>query len=192
MTARTHDLIGFAALLTIAALYPPESLTVPTLGAALVGNVVGSLIPDIDQASNRLWDLLPAGDELGKVFRKAFLKHRTITHSFLGVFLIYKILFFILPKILNPNYVDWRVVFVSMMVGYIAHLAADMLTKDGLPLFFPLKFKFGFPPLSTFRVTTGSWMENLVIFPGTIAYIFWFIGKNQKIFFLIFHSLELK
>jgi len=179
MTARTHDAFAFAGLITVATLYPPSSLGLTTLGAAIVGNIVGSLIPDMDQASNRLWDLLPAGDHLAKVFRRIFLKHRTLTHSFLGIFLIYTILINILPKLLNPNFVDVSVVTAAMMIGYISHLVADSLTKDGLPLFFPIKWNIGFPPFRFLRITTGSWVENFVILPGVGAYIFWFIGKNQ-------------
>lgn len=180
MTARTHDAIAFASLVTVATYYPPETLTLTTLFTAIVANIVGSLIPDMDQASNRLWDLLPAGDQLAKVFRRIFFKHRTLTHSLLGVFLIFFILQFILTRLLNPSFVDVNVVFFATMIGYISHLAADSLTKDGLPLLFPLKIDFGFPPMKFLRITTGSWAENFVILPGVAAYFFWFAGKNQS------------
>jgi len=62
MTAKTHDIFALASLVTVAAYYPPESLTVATVFVALVANNLGALIPDMDSASNRLWDLLPAGD----------------------------------------------------------------------------------------------------------------------------------
>ena len=180
MTARTHDAVAFATLLTVAAYFPPQNLSVTTLGAAIVGNIVGSLLPDMDQAGNRLWDLLPAGDHLARVLRKAFISHRTLSHSFVGLFLFYHILGFVLYRLLNPNYVDVNIVFIAMMVGYISHLVADSLTKEGLPLLWPLKWKFGFPPVSAFRITTGSWVENFVVLPAVAAYIFWFIGKNQQ------------
>src|SRR3989338_7333367 len=83
MTARTHDAFAFASLLTVAVLFPPASLNLVTLVGGIVANIIGSLIPDMDQASNRLWDLLPAGDHLGKIFRRLFLKHRTLSHSLL-------------------------------------------------------------------------------------------------------------
>ena len=146
MTARTHDAIAFASLITVAAFNPPENLTLTTSISAIVANIIGALIPDMDQATNRLWDLLPGGDYLGKIFRRIFLGHRTITHSLLGVYLIYQILNFILPRILNPAYVDIQIILASMMIGYISHLAGDALTKEGLPLLFPLKWHFGIPP----------------------------------------------
>lgn len=62
MTSKTHDVFAFASLLTVAAYSPPPALNLTTAGVAVVGNIVGSLIPDLDQASNRLWDLLPGGN----------------------------------------------------------------------------------------------------------------------------------
>lgn len=179
MTARTHDAFAFSSLVVAATYFPPESLSVGTLFASVVGNVVGSLIPDMDQASNRLWDLLPAGDYLGRVFRRLFISHRTLSHSILGLYLIYKVLGWVLPKLLNPLYVDARIVFASVMIGYISHLIADSLTKEGLPLLFPFKFKFGFPPLSALRITTGSWIENFVVLPGVALLLFFFININK-------------
>ncbi len=72
MTSRTHDIFAFASLITVAANYPPLTLNAATLVTSLIGSVIGSLLPDIDQATNRLWDLLPAGNSLGKVFRKLY------------------------------------------------------------------------------------------------------------------------
>jgi len=180
MTARTHDAIAFASLLTLAAYNPPESLNLATAGAAIVVNIVGGTLPDIDQASNRLWDLLPYGDQVGKILRHLFMGHRTITHSILGVFLVTNISWFLIQNTLNSNFVNPDLIFFSFMIGYISHLAGDSLTKDGLPLLFPIKIKIGFPPIKAFRITAGSWIENFVILPGVAGYIFWFIGKNQE------------
>jgi inner membrane protein len=179
MTARTHDAFAFASLVTVSAYYPPTSLSLGTLFAAVVGNIIGSLIPDMDQASNRLWDLLPAGDYIGKVFRRLFLSHRTLSHSFLGLFIIYNILGWLLPKFLNPLYIDANIVFASVMIGYVSHLLADSLTKEGLPLLFPFKIYFGVPPLKTLRITTGSWVERFLVLPAVGAYLIWFISVNQ-------------
>jgi inner membrane protein len=190
MTARTHDAFAFAALITVAAYYPPSTLNLTTAVTAIVANIVGCLIPDMDQASNRLWDLLPAGDHMGRIFRRVFLKHRTLSHSFLGMFIIYTLLINILPKLLNPNFVDINIVTAAMMIGYMSHLIADSLTKDGLPLFWPLKWDVGFPPFSFLRITTGSWMENFVALPAVAGYVFWFIGSHQEVFLQIIKSIS--
>lgn len=182
MTGRTHDAIAFASLITVSAINPPETLNIATATAAIVGNIVGATLPDIDQSTNRLWDLLPGRDYVGKLLRPVFLGHRNLTHSILGVFIIYSFLGFVLPKILNPQYVNYEIVYVAMMIGYISHLVGDALTKEGLPLFFPFKSRFGFPPVAAFRITTGKWIENIIILPGTAFYIFWYIGNNHSKF----------
>lgn len=139
--------------------------------SCLVGNIVGALIPDMDQAGNRLWDLLPLGDHLAKVFRKIFYKHRTLTHSLVGMFLIYKLLDYALPKFINSHMVDVNLLTISIMIGYISHLIADSLTKEGLPLFFPIGFELGFPPIRALRITTGKWQEKYLVFPVVGIYI---------------------
>ena len=190
MTARTHDAFAFASLVTIAAYYPPESLNLMTLFASVVAADIGALIPDMDQAGNRLWDLLPAGDTLGKYFRRIFYKHRTITHSLIGVFVIYKGLGWLLPKLLNSTFVNPQVIFISIMIGCVSHLIADSFTKEGLPLFFPFKFEIGFPPISKLRITTGSWLENFIVLPGIAVYIIWFISVNQEQLISIIRNIQ--
>ena len=179
MTARTHDAFAFASLVTIAVYYPPESLNLLTLFAAIIGNNIGALMPDMDSAANRLWDLLPAGNFLGRIFKRIFYKHRTLSHSLLGLFIIYKALSWLLPKFLNSLYIDSNIVLAGIMIGYISHLISDSLTKEGLPLLFPFKFNFGIPPISSLRITTGKWVEKYLIFPGVWIGLIVFIYHNQ-------------
>lgn len=178
MVGKTHDIIGFATLVIGAAIFPPEQLNAYTFSACIIGNVVGSLLPDLDDAGNRLWDLLPAGNFVAKFARKIFFRHRTLTHSILGGFLLYKGLWWLLPRILNPSYVDVHLVFISIAIGYVAHLLADMLTKDGIPLLFPFKWYFGIPPLSFLRIRTGGFIETFIVFPGVIIATAVFIFMN--------------
>jgi len=178
MTARTHDILAFGSLMTVATFFPPETLKITTVLVSIIGNIVGSLLPDIDQASNRLWDLLPGGNIIGRLLKNLFIAHRTLSHSILGVALVYGLLVWLMPRVLNSAYIDTGIVIVAIMIGYLSHLLADGLTEEGLPLLFPLKIKFGFPPIKKWRMHTGGWWENLVVFPGVIGYIVWF-GYNQ-------------
>jgi inner membrane protein len=173
MTSKTHNAISFAALLTAAVLTPVQALNFLTLFSCIVGNIIGTLSPDLDQASNRLWDFLPGGDFTGRIFRPLFMGHRALSHSLLGVFIYYELIKWALPMILNPLFVDINLVLASVMIGFITHLAADGITEDGLPLFFPFKIRVGFPPITSWRIKTGRWFENLVVLPGTAAYIIW-------------------
>ena len=179
MTARTHDAIAFASLISIATFYPPSALNLMTLVGSIIAADIGSLLPDLDQASNRLWDLLPAGDTMGKIFRRLFWSHRTLSHSILGTYTFYIFLQWLLFKIINPAILNPQIILVSIMVGYLSHLLADSFTKEGLPLFFPFKITIGLPPIKTFRIKTGKFVENLIIFPSVWIYLIFFIYYNQ-------------
>lgn len=179
MTARTHDAFAFAGLVAVSAYFPPGSISLTTFFVAIIANNIGALIPDMDSSANRLWDLLPAGDVLGKIFRRIFYKHRTLSHSLVGLFAIYKILGWLLPKLLNPLFIEPKIVLFALMIGYISHLLADCLTKEGLPLLFPLKWDFGIPPISVLRITTGSWIEKYLVYPAIWIGLIVFIYHNQ-------------
>lgn len=190
MTGRTHDIVSFASLLTVASIYPPTSLNLTTTIASLMGGVVGALIPDMDQATNRLYDLLPAGNFVGRILRYLMLGHRTLSHSILGVYLFYKILTLIIPIIFNPVYVDTQIIIVSIMIGIVSHIFADSLTKDGVPLFFPFKIKVGIPPIKKLRITTGKFVESAIVFPGTLIYIFYLVYTKKDVFLYLIRLIR--
>lgn len=189
MTARTHDMFAFALLVTAAALYPPATITLPTVMTSLVGNIVGGLIPDMDQASNKLYDLLPGSDFTGKILRRLFFGHRNISHSLLGGYLLYKLLDFALPRLFNSNYVDTHILLISIMLGFISHLIADGITKEGIPLFYPFPIKVGLPPIRFLRLTTDTWVEHIVVLPLVVLYTGWFFYDHQTVFFSLFMHL---
>lgn len=101
MLSRTHEVVGVTALAIVATNYPPEHLTVPTIVVALMANLVGTLLPDIDQASNRLWDMIPGGNEIGKLLKKILIGHRTVSHSIIGVVGVFYGFGWLLNKLLN-------------------------------------------------------------------------------------------
>lgn len=180
MTSRTHDAFAFASLITVAAFYQPTELHLTTLIVSVIAADIGATLPDIDQAGNRLWEMLPSGHTLGRIFRRIFYKHRTLTHSLIGVYAIYKLLDWGLPKIFNTGFVDINIVIISLMIGYLSHLLADSLTEEGLPLLFPINLTFGIPPIRKLRIKTGRWFENLVVYPAIWVYLVWFINENKE------------
>ncbi len=190
MTARTHDLCAFALLVTAVAVYPPAVISLPTLMTSLVGNIVGGLIPDMDQASNKLYDLLPGSDFTGKILRRLFFGHRNISHSLLGGYLLYRLLEFVMPRLFNAQYVDAHILILSVMIGFVSHLLADSITKEGIPLFFPIPIKIGFPPIKFLRVTTDSWVEHLFVLPGVLIYTVWIFYSHQGGFFTLLTHLK--
>lgn len=189
MTGRTHDAIAFASLITVSGFYSPESLSVGTLFACVVGNIIGAALPDLDQDSNKLWKLLPAGHTVGRIFRRLFLGHRTLSHSLLGVFIFYKIASWLSLRLFNPDFIDPELVLYSVMIGLISHLVADALTKEGIPLFFPFPITFGFPPLRALRIRTDSWVEKYLVGPSVFLYAVWFINDKRDVFINLFKNI---
>lgn len=190
MTAKTHDAFAFASLITVAVFYPPQSINLPTLIGAIIAADIGALIPDMDTAGNRLWDLLPQGHILAKFLRRIFYKHRTLTHSLIGLFGIYKLLEWGLPKFLNALYIDPNIILWSIMIGIVSHIVSDALTEEGVPLLFPLKMAFGIPPVKKIRIKTGQWFESFILYPAIWIYLAWFIRTKESILLAIIRSIS--
>ncbi len=182
MLARTHSIVAFACMSSAVIYFAPIDVNTTTFALALMFNTMGSLLPDIDQASNKLWDLLPFGDTFAKYFNKMFLSHRGLTHSIIGFILVDKLIRWLLPIILNGHFIDIFTVYSALMIGYISHLIADCLTEEGLPLLFPLKYKFGFPPIKRWRIKTGGWFENIIVTPLLVFYILWMFVVYWPVF----------
>lgn len=169
MTGRTHDLAAFTALSVVFLSNPVQPLRLSTIIFAVLANLIGGITPDIDQPTAPFWRNLPIGNIFGRTFGRLSGGHRFLTHSIVGAALIgfgvHWLLVFFTPVMgkIDTGYVWW-----AYMIGLSSHLFMDMLTKEGVPLLLPLPTKFGFPPIKSFRITTGKWVENFVLFPGLI------------------------
>ncbi|TSC93899.1 MAG: Membrane protein containing DUF457, transmembrane [Candidatus Berkelbacteria bacterium Licking1014_85] len=166
MTGKTHQIVGISAgvgyfLYSFEPQYSPA-----TFGVILFGSHLFSLLPDLDRSTAKFWEFMPYGKVLGKI-TDPFVKHRNITHSLLGFIIIGFLLQLLLQKF--PEYwgINIHAVFISILVAYASHIVCDCLTVEGVPLFFPLKTRVGFPPFpfDGARIMTGKWFENLIIFP---------------------------
>ena len=141
MMARSHVVVAVAAWLAAAPL-----LHLPTLDAASLGvAVAGSLLPDLDHPQS--W--------VGRRTRPlstvvaATLGHRGVTHSALAVVGV---------VLLLAQGGARRGIEAALAVGYLSHLAADMLTPRGLRLAWPLRRTWSVP-----LCRTGSPMEALIV-----------------------------
>jgi inner membrane protein len=190
MTARTHDVAAITALLVIVLAFGPESLRLSTLLLAVLANQIGGITPDIDQPTAPLWHNLPEGHVIGRVFDKLLGGHRFISHSILGLalfgWLSYLLLHFLHP--IMPN-VDIQLVWYAFLIGYISHLVMDTLTKEGVPWLLPIPVKFGVPPVKHLRITTGKWVETLVVLPLLIAFDLWLCWGHYDHLVLLLHHV---
>jgi inner membrane protein len=181
MTGRTHDLAAFTALNIAFLLYPPTTtLTLGTAATALGTNMLGGLLPDIDNATSDIWDKVRGGDILARFIRPLIGKHRMITHSILGMVIIGYLLQLILAVVGNVLLVDMTIVWWATMIGVVSHLVSDSITHDGVPWLFPIPIRFGFPPLRALRMKTGGFWEKVVVLPGLIALNGYLIYTNYS------------
>ncbi len=170
MLGRTHEVAAVGAVSAAAILFPLNDMTFETATLSLLMALVGGLTPDIDKPGSTIWDKVPAGGLLSRIVHPVFIGgHRHITHSFLGMFLFglgMRALLAALP--FGPG-IDVNILFLSFMIAFGSHLLTDMLTKEGVPLFFPLPFHIGLPPFEFLRLQTNGMVEKLLVTPGIIA-----------------------
>jgi len=84
------------------------------------------------------------------------------------------------------------IVWWAFMIGMLSHLVMDSFTKEGVPWLLPIPIKFGFPPLRRFRITTGKWGENFVMFPLLIVFAVALVGLNYHEFYALIHQHVVK
>jgi inner membrane protein len=181
MTARTHDVAALTALTLWVLAVPPGKMTIATGLTAVLANQLGGIAPDIDQPTAPLWRNLPVGRYFGRVFGALVGGHRFFCHSLLGVG-VFAALALLLLQIIQPIMpnVDIHFVWEAFLTGVVSHLIMDSLTKEGVPWLLPLPFKFGFPPIRRLRVTTGKWVENVIVLPGLIALTTWLCATHYS------------
>jgi inner membrane protein len=164
MVGKSHQLVGFVSAYTVALYLPIGHLNTQSVIAILLAITVGSLTPDLDSQENRLYTLMPVGQRLfAEVGERLFGRHRSISHSIIGVYILGNLshwLVYMLPK---ENGIPHDLLWGAYMIALISHLVADALTRDGIPLLWPIKWNFGFPPFKFLRMKTGGWIELYVV-----------------------------
>lgn len=80
----------------------------------------------------------------------------------------------------------------GFVLGYLSHLFSDSLTREGVPWLFPIPIKFGFPPFEFLRISTGKFMEKLIIYPGLFVLNGYLIYQNYGKFTEFFAKYLIK
>jgi inner membrane protein len=151
MMARSHVVVGLAAWFATAPLLHVHVLDPANLCLA----VAGSLLPDIDHP--RSW--------VGRRTRPistaiaATLGHRGVTHSAIAIVG--------LAWLLSHAGYRWSGI-AALSVGWLSHLAADMLTPQGLRLLWPMRGTWG---LQLCR--TGSPAESFIVLTVGCGVAWW-------------------
>lgn len=180
MTGKTHQLIGFASVYCVALFTGVSGLNTQTFIAAIMLISLGSLTPDLDNEKNRIYTLVPIGQRtLSEVFERVFGKHRSVSHSILGIVILGYISRWLIFQIPEANGFNFDYLWYSFMIALIAHIGADMYTKDGVPLLWPLKITFYGIPFKPLRIRTGSWVEfvvvegSVLVLIAVMTYLYW-------------------
>ncbi len=189
MTGRTHDLAAFT-MLTAAVVYTQfPHMTLATAVVAFGANMIGGLLPDIDNATSDIWDKVRGGSLLAKIIQPIIGGHRLISHSLLGVVIVGFLLKQLLFAISHVLIVDMTIIWWSIIIGYLSHLIADSFTTEGVPWLLPIRNRFGFPPFKFLRIKTGGFMEHFIIFPLLLAANGYLFYTHYRDFLLFFRSL---
>ncbi len=182
MTQRTHDLAAVASVSYYFLSHIPTELNWESLIGMGVATLLGGITPDIDNIASPAWKhkLLPWESEATRTFLEG---HRHLSHSLIGLVLFTTMLHLFLFFLRLPNlHID--PVVTAFLLGYASHLVMDSLTKEGVPWFYPLPFKLGFPPFKVLRVKTGSWVERLVVFPALLIGTIWMYYEYRTNIFI--------
>lgn len=191
MTGRTHDLAAFTALTYVVATQALEPISLGTALVAFTANMIGGLAPDMDQPTANLWRRIRGGSILGKLISPLIGGHRFLSHSIVGVFIAGFIVEALLNISKNVLVVDSHIVWWAFMIGFVSHLIMDSFTREGVPWFFPIPIRLGFPPLWFLRMKTGGLVEKSFVFPGLLFLNAYIIYTNySKILDFVKHYIK--
>jgi len=112
----------------------------------LISVLFFTIIPDLDSYTSKF------GKRFFSRVLTAFTKHRGIMHSLLFLGIIYLLLFLYFP-----------IVSFGFLIGYGTHLIGDLITKQGVRLFYPFKFR-----ISGFLKTGGRIESFLFLLFGIL------------------------
>ncbi|WJV65129.1 metal-dependent hydrolase [Pectobacteriaceae bacterium CE70] len=158
MTAEGHLLFSIASVILAKKIELSPALAAGDWWHIIPGALLTALLPDIDHPKSVLgqrlkWISIPIARAFG---------HRGFTHSLLAIMLG---LYFIHTQL--PT--DWLIptdAYHAMIVGYLSHIAGDMLTTAGVPLLWPCRWRFRLPILNSQK---GNQLERILCI-GLIAF----------------------
>lgn len=162
MTAEGHVIFAIAS-----AIFAKRADLTPVLGDGdwwhvIPATLLTCLLPDIDHPRSTLGQRFRW---LSQPIARAF-GHRGFTHSLLAVIGGVALLQLKLPQ-------EWVLpadVFQGMVLGYLSHIVADMLTPAGVPLLWPCRWRFRLPLLHS---RNGNQMERMLCLT-LVALALWF------------------
>ncbi|AFI90224.1 metal-dependent hydrolase [Pectobacterium parmentieri] len=141
MTAEGHLLFSVACAILAKKVELSPALATGDWWHIIPGALLTALLPDIDHPKSVLGQRLKwLSTPIARLFG-----HRGFTHSLLA---IATGIFFIQTR-LPPSWPIPTDAYHAMIVGYLSHILADMLTPSGVPLLWPCRWRFRLPILNS-------------------------------------------
>ncbi|AXF75995.1 metal-dependent hydrolase [Erwinia tracheiphila] len=161
MTAEGHLIFAIAS-----AIFARKAELTPELANGdwwhiLPAALLTCLLPDIDHPKSFLGQRFKwISQPIARVFG-----HRGFTHSFLAVLSGMALLQLKLPSqlLIPPD------AFQGLVLGYLSHIFADMLTPAGVPFLWPCRWRFRLPLLNSQK---GNQLERLFCI-ALVIYAIW-------------------
>ncbi|MCV2499759.1 MAG: metal-dependent hydrolase [Candidatus Lightella neohaematopini] len=152
MTTEGHICFAISSIILIKKIKLINFITSGDWWHVILGSLITCLLPDIDHPKSFIgkrfkWLSIP----IYKLFG-----HRSFTHSLL---LIIIIIIYVNIRKINIS-VD---VIYAMIIGYISHIIADILTPAGIPLFWPYSKKFSIPIIKKSNVRLERLISIIII-----------------------------
>ncbi len=150
MTAEGHLIFALASTILAKKMELSPALAQGDWWHIIAGGLLTCLLPDIDHPHSFLgqrlkWLSLPIARMFG---------HRGFTHSLLAI--MGGIMLFTLQ--VTPGLIPLDA-FHGMIIGYLSHIIADMLTPAGVPLLWPCRWRFRLPILQSQK---GNQLERIL------------------------------
>lgn len=150
MTAEGHLIFALASTILAKKMELSPALAQGDWWHIIAGGLLTCLLPDIDHPQSVLGQRLRW---ISSPIARAF-GHRGFTHSLLAI--VGVIVLFTLQ--VTPGLIPLDA-FHGMIVGYLSHILADMLTPAGVPLLWPCRWSFRLPILPAQK---GQQLERLL------------------------------
>ncbi|MCV2528466.1 MAG: metal-dependent hydrolase [Candidatus Lightella neohaematopini] len=152
MTTEGHIYFAVASIILIKKVKLIQLITSGDWWHIILGSLLTCLLPDIDHPKSFIgrrfkWLSIP----IYKLFG-----HRRFTHSIL--------LIIIIAIYINIKRINFPIdVIYAMIIGYISHIIADMLTPAGVPLLWPYTKKFSIPIIKKSNIRLERLISIVII-----------------------------
>lgn len=146
MTKTTHLIGGFTVCgIILVSTGDGLDLTPSGVVSCAAAIMVGSLFPDVDIPTSKAGHLVkPASTMIN-----AACGHRGVFHA--------PLLYLVAILIGGAMWPAWSMLLYAFGIGVASHLILDMLNRNGIPLFWPMKKRISFA-----SVSVGGFVEWLI------------------------------